>query len=422
MRRRSVFAASAAVAAAPLLTSSAPAFAEDASGRVRTGFDALAAADYRQLKGKRVGVISNPTGVTAKLQHEVDVMFASKAVNLIAVFGPEHGFRGTSQAGQGEDYFIDPKTGLPVYNAYNDADKMKDYFKELKLDTIVFDIQDVGARFYTYIWTLYLAMEAAADNGIEFMVLDRPNPCTARDAYGPILHKEVASFVGLKPISQRHGLTVGELAGLYNGEFIPDSVGKPVDLKVMRMSGWNRRMAYADTGLPWIPPSPNMPTTDTARVYSGMCLFEASALSEGRGTTTPFQTVGAPDIDHHWEQALTKLDLPGVRFREAYFVPTFSKWESKTCGGVEVHVTDYRRFDPIRTALAMIIAQRKVYPKYGWRTEANPGDTPWIDKLTGSDQVRKDIEAGKDVDEVMDGWSKELSAFRDVRDKYLLYR
>ena len=416
MRRRNVLAASALLAATPL-AGSIPAAAHGGHHRVRTGFHRLAADDYRLLSGQRVGVISNPTGVTDDLDHEVDVMVEHGGVDLIAVFGPEHGFRGTSQAGEGEDFFIDPRSGLPVYNAYNDAAELADRFAELELDTVLFDIQDVGSRFYTYIWTMYLAMEAAAETGVRFVVLDRPNPITGSAAAGPVLHPQFSSFVGLKAISQRHGMTVGELAQLFNGEFLPATTG-PVDLEVVRLSGWKRSMSFEQTGLPWVAPSPNMPTVRTALAYPGTCLFEATALSEGRGTTQPFRLIGAPGIDHRWQRALRDEDLPGVAFREAYFVPTFSKWATETCGGVEVQITDAERFDPIRTALAMIITQRREFPEHGWRA----GDeVPWIDKLTGSAQVREAIEAGADVDEVMAGWQDELAEFADIRRDYLIY-
>lgn len=417
MRRRNILAATAAATTAGLLAGSAPVRA-DGGRRVRTGFANLARDGFRELRGQRVGIISNPTGIATDLTHEVDVMYEEGTVDLRAVFGPEHGFRGTSQAGEGEDFYEDPKTGLPVYNAYNDPEKMKDYFIERELETVVFDIQDVGSRFYTYIWTMFLAMDAAAKAGARFVVLDRPNPTTAENAYGPILHEEYATFVGLKPIAQRHGMTVGELADLFNAEFLDGAV----DVTVVEMSGWKRRMSYGDTGLPWVAPSPNMPSIGTARLYPGTCLFEASALSEGRGTTLPFQLLGAPDMDHKWQEALNRQDIPGVAFREAYFVPTFSKWKGETCGGVEVQVTDWDRYDPIRTALAMIITQREVVPQYGWRPESDPEAHPWIDKLTGSDQVRKAIEAGADVDEVMDGWKSELADFRELRREHLRYR
>jgi uncharacterized protein YbbC (DUF1343 family) len=418
MRRRNLLAATAAAATVPLLI---PGTSHARRGRdkVRTGFEQLVEDDYAQLAGQRVGIIANPTAVTRDLRHEVDVIVESGKVDLVAVFGPEHGFRGTSQAGEGEDYFIDPKTNLPVYNAYNDKDKMADFFAELQLDTVVFDIQDVGSRFYTYIWTMYLAMEAAALNDMSFVVLDRPNPVTGRDAEGPILHEEVASFVGLKAISQRHGMTIGELARYFNAEFLPEAIDRQVDLTVLELDGWRRDMGFDETGLPWIGPSPNMPTLTTARLYPGTCLFEATQLSEGRGTTQPFQVIGAPGIDHRWEAALNEADLPGARFREAYFKPVFSKWVNQTCGGVEVQITDLDEFDPIRTALAMIITQRQEFPQYGWRE----GDTvAWIDKLTGSDQVRLAIEAGHDVDTVMAGWRDELADFRRKRRRHLLYR
>ncbi|RRR96903.1 exo-beta-N-acetylmuramidase NamZ family protein [Glycomyces terrestris] len=411
MKRRTVI-GGAAAGAALAATAAAPAAAR--GRRVRTGAEVLARDDFRDLAGQRVGVVSNPTGVLPDLSHEVDLMHGSGKVDLAAVFGPEHGFRGVSQAGEGEEFFLDPKTGLPVYNAYNDMDRMAELFAETGIETVVFDIQDVGARFYTYIWTMYLAMEAAGQLGLRFVVLDRPNPGTGLAASGPVLHPEHATFVGLKPIAQRHGMTVGELAGLFNGEFL----GGAVDLAVVRMEGWRRGMHFEETGLPWVPPSPNMPTVATAVVYPGTCLFEATALSEGRGTTKPFELLGAPGIDHAWSEELE--GLPGTAFREAYFTPTFSKWSGKVCGGVELQVTRRDEFDPIRTALAMIVAQRRAFPQYGWRSQ--DVTSFWLDKLTGNQAVRLAIEAGADVDEVTALWSDELDAFSEQRESYLLYR
>src|SRR5919106_208263 len=300
MRRRSFFAGALGVAGVPLfgshvaVASTGPGEGElQRPRRVRSGIEELAAQDYELLRGQRVGVISNPTGILPDLRHEVDEMVASGRVDIVAVFGPEHGFRGVSQAGEGEEFFIDEKTGLPVYNAYSDRNRMGELFNEVGLDTVVFDIQDVGARFYTYIWTMYLAMEAAASTGKRFVVLDRPNPVTGEEAMGPVLRPEQATFVGLKPISQRHGMTVGELARLFNGEFLPDAVGTQVDLTVVPMTGWLRDMWYDETDLPWVMPSPNMPTVDTATVYPGTALFESGhateGIAEGRGTTRPFE-------------------------------------------------------------------------------------------------------------------------------------
>lgn len=427
MRRRDLLTASAALAATPALTTRASAATLEGPAeagrpaRVRTGFEQLRASGYASLAGQRVGVISNPTGVDPDLGHIVDATAADGKVDLVAVFGPEHGFRGISQAGQGEDFYTDAKTGLPVYNAYNSATTMAGYFSELKLDTVVFDIQEIGARFYTYIWTMYLALEAAAELGLRFVVLDRPNVLSARDAYGPVLHPQHSTFVGLKPIAQQYGMTVGELAGLFNDTFVPEATGgKRADLHVERMAGWKRRMRYADTGLPWVPPSPNMPTVATAEAYVGTCYFEATALSEGRGTTMPFQMVGAPGIDHRWQDALNALDLPGARFREAYFNPTFSKQAGKTCGGVELRITDVDRFDPIRTALVMILEQRRLFPQYGWRSQ-DGGTAYWLDKLSGNLGVRLAVEAGAPVDDIVALWQDDLAAFRTRRAQHLLY-
>ncbi|QSB04362.1 exo-beta-N-acetylmuramidase NamZ family protein [Natronoglycomyces albus] len=422
MKRRKIFgtAALAAGTAVGATVAASPGHARRGPRAVKPGIEMLADTNFKTLKGQAVGVISNPTGIFPDLRHEVDVMHDSGDVNIVAVFGPEHGFRGTSQAGDGEDFFYDPKTGLPVYNAYNDADTMAQQFVDAGVETVVFDIQDVGSRFYTYIWTMYRAMEAAAELGLRFVVLDRPNPISAQEAYGPVLHEQHATFVGLKPISQRHGMTVGELAKLFNGEFLPETSG-PVDLTVIEMRGWKPDMYFDETGLPWVAPSPNMPTLDTAIAYPGTCLFEATALSEGRGTTQPFELIGAPDIDHAWEEALNASQLEGVRFREAYFNPWFSKWARQVCGGVEVDVTDRDAFDPIRTGLAMIIAQQQLFDQYQWRDQ-DGGGAFWLDKLTGNDGIRLAIEDGADIDTVTSIWEDDLEAFRQVRREYLIYR
>lgn len=420
--RRTLFGGAAAVAggaALPALTAS-QAHAKP-GGRVKTGIEILAENGFAELAGQAVGVISNPTGVLPDLSHMVDLMHFSGKVDVVAVFGPEHGFRGTSQAGEGEDYFLDPKTGIPVYNAYNDKDRMGELLAETGVETLVFDIQDVGSRFYTYIWTMYLALEAAAGLGIRFVVLDRPNPVSGAEASGPVLHPEHATFVGLKPIAQRHGMTVGELARLFNAEFVPEAVGTAAELTVVEMDGWHGRMHFEDTGLPWVAPSPNMPTPDTAAAYPGTCLFEATALSEGRGTTQPFQLLGAPEIDHGWAEALNAAELPGARFREAYFKPTFSKWADEVCGGVELQVSDRNEFDPIETALAMIITQREHFGQYGWRSQDGDGSY-WMDKLTGNGAVRLAIEDGADARETASVWAEDLAAFAALREEHLIYR
>ncbi|WP_327322495.1 DUF1343 domain-containing protein [Streptomyces sp. NBC_01210] len=380
--------------------------------RVRTGFDRLAADGYAQLSGQRVGVVTNPTGITEDVRHIVDVMHADERVNIVAVFGPEHGFRGTAQAGGSEGRYDDPATGLPVYDTFGKSGQpLADIFTTSGAETLVFDIQDAGARFYTYIWTLYDCMQAAALAGKRFVVLDRPNPLTGRAALGPVLDKAFATFVGREPISQAHGMTVTELAGLFNGEFLT----KPVELETVRMSGWRRSDFFDGTGLPWVPPSPNMPTPDTALVYSGTCLFEGTNLSEGRGTTRPFELLGAEGIDRKWAEAANALGLPGVRFREAYFAPTFSKFQGKTIGGVQLHVHDRKSYDPVRTGIALLVTARRTWSGFAWRPDN------WIDKLTGSAKVRTMIDAGAGTDEVVGAWRGELAAFRAVRKRYLRY-
>ncbi|MFC5215878.1 exo-beta-N-acetylmuramidase NamZ domain-containing protein [Streptomyces coerulescens] len=407
LSRRALLAATTAAASLP-----SAAAAAERTGNLRTGFERLAADGYSVLDGQKVGIVTNPTGVTRDVRHIVDVMHADKRVNLKAVFGPEHGFRGTAQAGGSEGRYDDPATGLPVYDTYLKSGRpLADIFTASGVDTVLFDIQDAGARFYTYIWTLYDCMEAAQLAGKRFVVLDRPNPVTGRSAQGPVLHMEFSTFVGRRPISQAHGMTVAELARLFNGEFLTT----PVPLETVPMTGWKRSAFYDAWGLPWVPPSPNMPTPDTALVYSGTCLFEGTNLSEGRGTTRPFELLGAEGIDRRWAAAANELRLPGVHFREAYFAPTFSKFQGKTVGGVQIHVHDRAAYDPVRTGVALLVTAKKVWSGFAWRSDN------WIDKLTGNNRVRTLIDAGTSADEVVADWQRELSAFRRTRREYLLY-
>ncbi|MGW6537049.1 exo-beta-N-acetylmuramidase NamZ family protein [Streptomyces sp. NPDC055051] len=416
LSRRDLLAAGGALTAGGALAATAsPAAAGPGRGhaRVRTGFERLAADGYALLAGERVGVVTNPTGITRDARHLVDVMHADERVDLVAVFGPEHGFRGTAQAGGSEGRHDDPATGLPVYDTYlKSGQPLADVFTASGVDTVVFDIQDAGARFYTYIWTLYDCMAAAELAGKRFVVLDRPNPVSGRAALGPVLDRAFATFVGREPIAQAHGMTVAELALLFNAEFL----ARPVELETVRMTGWRRSDFFDATGLPWVPPSPNMPTPETALVYSGTCLFEGTNLSEGRGTTRPFELLGAEGVDRRWAEAANALELPGVRFREAYFAPTFSKFQGRTVGGVQLHVHDRESFDPVRTGIALLVTARSSWSGFAWRPDQ------WIDKLTGSTRVRTLVDAGAGTDEVVGAWSEDLAAFRAVRRRHLLYR
>ncbi|MFE3326465.1 exo-beta-N-acetylmuramidase NamZ domain-containing protein [Streptomyces sp. NPDC059176] len=416
LTRRALLAAGGALGAAGAVPGSADAHTSTGSStgscRVRSGFERLAADGYRLLAGERIGVVTNPTGVTSHLRHIVDVMHGDERVRPVAVFGPEHGFRGTTQAGGSEGRSEDPATGLPVYDTYGKSGQaLADVFTASGAGTIVFDIQDVGARFYTYIWTMYDCMEAAARAGKRFVVLDRPNPVGGRAALGPVLDPAFATFVGREPIAQAHGMTVAELAGLFNGEFL----ATPVELATVRMAGWRRTDFHDATGLPWVPPSPNVPTPDTALVYAGTCLFEGTNLSEGRGTTRPFELLGAEGLDRRWAEAANALELPGVRFREAYFTPVFSKFQGRTVGGVQLHVHDREAFDPVRTGIGLLVTAKRNWSGFAWRPDH------WIDKLTGSSQVRTMIDAGAAADDVVAAWQRGLTAFRDVRREYLLY-
>ncbi|WP_298177400.1 DUF1343 domain-containing protein [Saccharomonospora sp.] len=400
-------------------TSAAAAPSESAGrgrARVTTGADRLAADGWRRLSGRRVGVLSNPTGVLADQVHVVDSLVEA-GVRPVAVFGPEHGFRGSAQAGGSEGDYEDPRTGVPVYDVYGvDTDKFTELLRKANVDTMVFDIADVGARFYTYIWSMYHAMVASARVSASFVVLDRPNPIGGQ-AYGPMLDPAYSSGVGLKPIVQQHGMTVGELAKFFAAELLPQEGVRLDELEVVTMRGWRRRQVFADTGLLWTPPSPNMPTPETALVYPGTGLFEGTVFSEGRGTTRPFEIVGAPEVDWRWREEMTSHRLPGVVFRECYFVPTFGKFTGETCGGLQITVTDPYSFDPIRTAVDLIVTARRLYPDlFGWREDN------FIDKLTGSDRFRTMVDAGATTDEVVGSWRAELHEFTRKRQPYLLYR
>lgn len=336
-------------------------------------------------------------------------------MDLVAVFGPEHGFRGTAQAGGSEGAGRDPATGLPVYDTYGKSGQgLADVFTAAGVDTVVFDVQDVGARFYTYIWTLYDCMRAAALAGKAVVVLDRPNPVGGRRAAGPVLQRPYASFVGREPIALAHGMTAGELAGLFAGEFLRGAGAAP-RLEVVRVAGWRRESFFEETGLPWVPPSPNVPTPGTALAYAGTCLFEGTNLSEGRGTTTPFELVGAEGVDRRWAEAANALELPGVWFREAYFTPSFSKYSGKTCGGVRLLVHDREAFDPVRAGIGLLVTARRVWTGFAWRSDQ------WIDRLTGSDRVRRMVDAGAGVEEVAGDWAAGLAGFSALREEYLLY-
>jgi len=385
--------------------------------QVKLGIDVLLESRRRLLHGKRVGLITNPTGLTWDLRHTIDVFAEAGDVNLVALYGPEHGVRGDAQAGVAVDSAVDPHTGVPVYSLFGKRQKPTPDMVQ-GVDVLVFNIQDVGARFYTYWSTMALCMQVAAAQGLEFIVLDRPNPITGVKIEGCLLDPAYSSFVGLYPIPVRHGLTVGELARLVNAEF-----GIGCQLTVVEMEGWERPMWFDQTGLPYVMPSPNSPSLDTATVYPGSCFFEGTNLALGLGTTRPCELKGAPWIDGQaWAAALNALDYPGVIFRAAYFTPWYGDYSGELCSGVQTHVLDREIFRAVETGLKMIEVVRQMVPDhFRWRHSQDRKIPYWFDQLMGTDRVRKQMEAGVPVEEIVRGWQAELDAFSEMRRKYLLY-
>ncbi|WP_434369257.1 exo-beta-N-acetylmuramidase NamZ family protein [Peribacillus frigoritolerans] len=380
--------------------------------KVSPGIEVLLKEEKNVLSGKKVGLITNPTGIDSKLTSIVDLLHDDPDINLTALFGPEHGVRGDAQAGASVEYYIDEKTGLPVYSLYGKTKKPTP--EMLKgVEVLVFDIQDVGTRYYTYIYTMAYAMEAAKENDIPFIVLDRPNPQGGESVDGPVLEPEFSSFVGLYPIPLKHGMTVGELATLFNKEF---KIG--ADLKVIKMKGWKRDMDYDDTGLPFVLPSPNMPTVSTTFVYPATGLIEGTNVSEGRGTTKPFELIGAPYINSdELAGKLNALRLPGVKFRAASFTPTFSKHAGKLSHGVEIYITDREEFKAVPTGLHIIKTIQDLYPGDFEFLAANN-----FNLLIGNGWIMSRIKAGSTVNEILKEYQVRQDAFKKVRKNYLLYK
>jgi len=381
---------------------------------VKTGLDVLLAEKLHLLRGRRVGLVTNPTGVTSDLESTVDALHRAQGVQLAALFGPEHGFRASAPDGVAVASDRDRRTGLPVHSLYGPTKKPTPEMLA-GLDVLVFDLQDCGARFYTYTWTLLYCLEAA-ENGLSLLVLDRPNPIGGEAVEGPVLDRRFASFVGDWAIPIRHGMTLGELATLFNR-----TIG--ADLTVVRMQGWQRAMWFDDTGLPWVLPSPNLPTLEAATVYPGTCLVEGTTLSEGRGTGRPFEFVGAPWIDgDDLALALNALRLPGVRFRPVAFAPTTSKHSGSTCGGVQVHVLDRQAFRPVETGVYLLATIKRLYPgDFRWLPTSWEGQPPHIDLLAGTDRLRQALDAGVPVPDIVAEWQPGLAAFLQEREEVLLY-
>ncbi|MBI4526665.1 MAG: DUF1343 domain-containing protein [Deltaproteobacteria bacterium] len=369
-----------------------------------------------------MGLVANPTTVDRRLAHAVDVFHAHPAIDLRLLFGPEHGIHGAAQDMVVVGGSRDSVTGLPEISLYgNSFDSLSPTPQNLaQIDLLVFDIQDIGARYYTYGATMALCMRAAKRSQVKVIVLDRPNPIGGLQIEGGGMEPGLENFCGLYPVPQRHAMTMGELARLYN-----DTFGIGCDLEVVACEGWRRSAYYDECGLPWVMPSPNVPTLETAIVYPGMCLLEGTNLSEGRGTTRPFELFGAPFIEpRKLVGELQRYDLPGVIFRPCVIVPAFHKFAGQRCGALQLHITDRRVFHSYRTGIALLVAVRSLWPDaFAWRTEPYEfrDDVPAIDVLTGTPKVRKAIDEGRDLDYVMRIACTGTEAYDAGRSSALLY-
>jgi len=389
---------------------------------VVTGLDVLQRGGCPRLRGLRVGLVTHPAAVNRKLQHASQVVADLPGASLGALFGPEHGLLGEAQDLIGVRDGGDPSARLPVHSLYGDSfESFSPTPAQLRgLEALVIDLQDAGSRYYTFQATMLLCMEAASRHQLLTVVLDRPNPLGGLVVEGPSLQPGYASFVGIHPIATRHGMTIGELAQLYKSER-----GLAGELMVIPCEGWRRNMDFDQTGLPWVQPSPNMPTLETAYVYPGQCLIEGTNLSEGRGTTRPFELCGAPWIDSR--KACDRLHseaLPGVVFRPAWFRPAFHKFAGQTCGGLQIHVRDRQAFQPVRTGLAILAALRDLSGNhFDWRREPYEfvTDRLAIDLLLGGDRERLGLEAGRTPGEIARAWEAEEQAFHKRRQPFLLY-
>jgi uncharacterized protein YbbC (DUF1343 family) len=386
--------------------------------RIQLGSERLLASSA--LDGKRVGVVCNPASVDHALGHIADRLAVHPRARLAAIFGPQHGVRSDVQENMIETgHGTDDLRRVPVYSLYSDTrEPTADMLRGL--DVLVIDLQDVGTRIYTYIYTMAYCLTAARKHSLGVIVCDRPNPIDGVSVEGPMLVPGFESFVGLYPMPMRHGMTIGEIARLFNEHF-----GIGADLEVVTMGGWQRTMYLDEAQAPWVMPSPNIPTLDSAIVYPGTVLFEGTSVSEGRGTTRPFELVGAPGvIAERFAAALNQRRLPGTYFRPVVFEPTFHKHARQSCGGCQIHVLDRRTFRPVLVGVALVEAFRAADPdEFGWRDppyEYEPEKRPF-DILAGSSELREQIEAGVSAEEIARSWEPSVAAFNRIRERFLLY-
>lgn len=388
--------------------------------KTRLGIEVLLNERIDLIRDDRVALVCNQASVLPDFRHVADVFASRDDIKLTTLFGPQHGIRGDVQDNMIEtEHATDSRTGLPIYSLYSETrEPTEEMLRDV--DTIIFDMQDVGCRIYTFAYTMANCMRAAKKFGKRVVVCDRPNPITGVGVEGSVTETAFTSFVGQFEIPTRHGMTLGELAKMFNEHF-----GIGCDLTVVQMDGWKREMWFEETRLPWILPSPNIPTVDTCVVFPATVYLEGTELSEGRGTTKVFEINGAPFVDSYkWAAALREFDFPGVAFRECYFQPTFQKWAKQTCGGVQIHVTDRSSFTPVVVGIAMVKTAYDLYSdKFEWKRDAYEyefGKNPF-DVVAGTDKIRKQIEAGASMGEITAAWEPRFSEFLELRKEFLLY-
>ena len=385
--------------------------------RVQLGSERLLAGGA--LRGRRVGVVCNPSSVDHQFVHSADRIEADHSTGLAAIFGPQHGFRSDLQENMIESaHAHDELRRVPVYSLYSETREPTAAMLD-GLDVLVIDLQDVGTRIYTYIYTMANCLAACRKHGVKAIVCDRPNPIGGLAVEGPMLVHGFESFVGQYPIPMRHGMTIGELARLFNDHF-----GIGADLEVVPIEGWRREAYHDETDVPWVMPSPNIPTLDSAVVYPGTVLFEGTSVSEGRGTTRPFELLGAPHVvAERFADELNHRRLPGVHFRPALFEPTFHKHARRSCGGCQIHVLDRRTFRPVLTGVALVAAFRQADAAYAWRQPPyrTEHEKMPFDILAGSSELREQIEAGEEPEAIARSWEPAVEEFARLRSRFLMY-
>lgn len=382
---------------------------------MKLGLEVFLENHATKYTGKRIGIITNPTGVDQQMRSTVDLLFHHPDLEVTSLFGPEHGIRGDAKEGEKVVFSIDRPTELPVYSLYGKTRKpTQEMLKDV--DVLIFDLQDIGSRYYTYIYTLAYVMETCKEFGKELIVLDRPNPISGNRKEGNVVDTSYTSFVGLLPIPNRHGLTVGELALLYKNEY-----GYDCELTVVEMEGWQRNMYFDDTGLLWVPPSPNTTSIDMCTLYAGTCFIEGTNLSEGRGTTQPFEIIGAPYFDGiAVAKRFNDRKMSGVIARPISFKPTYQKYQDELCYGVQLHVTDRKILSPVRTVITLLSDIAERYPVDFSFTEENQSGKSFFDLLAGNGTLRKQILQGN-TDSYFEEAAEQLSAFETISQPYLIY-